>query len=142
MKKALGIGILAIILFSFISAEKHSVYTSVDLQESWVAPESAKDIKNPVAEKKRSTSAKKGKKIFDTRCFICHGKSGKGDGAAAARLNPKPANLTSERVQNQVDGEIFWKISNGKGAMPKWEALFSEEERWDLVNYIRTLKAE
>jgi len=34
----------------------------------------------------------------------------KGDGAGSIALDPKPANLTSNKVQDQVDGEIFWKI--------------------------------
>jgi len=109
------------------------------MQDTWVAPESAKDIQNIVAEKKRPSAAKKGSKIFATRCVFCHGNEAKGDGAAGSRLNPKPADLTSDRVQRQTDGEIFWKITNGRGSMPKWEAILSEDDRWNLVNYIRTV---
>ncbi|WP_394972800.1 c-type cytochrome [uncultured Croceitalea sp.] len=105
----------------------------------WVAPDSAKEIKNKVSENKRAASAKKGAKVFTARCVFCHGKEAKGDGPAGARLVPKPANLTSSRVQDQADGEIFWKITNGRGPMPKWEAILSEEERWNLVNFINTL---
>ena len=67
------------------------------------------------------------------------GAKGKGDGAAAVALNPKPADWTSKRVQDESDGELFWKISTGRGAMPAWKHL-PEKDRWALVQYLRTLK--
>jgi len=118
-------------------------YSNTNAQaEAWVAPETAKEIENIVPEKKRAASAKKGSKVFKVRCVFCHGKEAKGDGLAGARLTPKPANLTSASVQNQVDGEIFWKITNGRGSMPQWKAILSDEERWDLVNFIRSVNAQ
>jgi len=111
----------------------------------WIAPTSAKKIKNPVPSNKRASSAKAGKKIFAGRCVACHGKSGKGDGAASKALNPKPANLTSAKVQKQTDGEIFWKMTNGNtknSAMPSWKASIPAADRWKLVNYIRSIKAK
>jgi mono/diheme cytochrome c family protein len=42
-------------------------------------------------------------------------------------------------VQSETDGELFWKISTGRGAMPPWKHL-PEKDRWEIVNYIRTLK--
>jgi mono/diheme cytochrome c family protein len=127
---------------------KHSFYliplvllsfTTIN-QEIWKAPESAKTIKNPVATKKLKASAKKGAVTFKKFCIVCHGTKGIGNGPGGKALTPHPANLTSARVQNQVDGEIFWKISNGRGPMIKWDPIIKESDRWDLVNYIRTLK--
>jgi mono/diheme cytochrome c family protein len=57
---------------------------------------------------------------------------------AAVALNPKPADWTSAKVQSESDGEIFWKISNGRGAMPPWKHL-AENDRWALIRYIRSL---
>jgi cytochrome c553 len=71
-------------------------------------------------------------------CVGCHGAKGKGDGVAAVALNPKPADWTSGTVQADTDGELFWKISTGRGAMPPWKQL-SENDRWAVVRYIRTL---
>lgn len=103
-------------------------------QGEWKAPADAKKIKNPV---KGVGSAKKN---VETNCVACHGPAGKGDGPAAAALPPpKPADWTSARVQSESDGELFWKISNGRGAMPPWKHL-PEKDRWEIVNYIRTLK--
>ncbi|MDT8414783.1 MAG: cytochrome c [Flavobacteriaceae bacterium] len=117
-----------------------AAFTVNDFQDPWKAPESAKSIQNPVADGKKIISGKKGKKVFQSNCIVCHGDAGKGDGPGGKALNPKPADLTSDKVQAQTDGEIFWKITNGRGAMVKWEPVISEAQRWDLVNYIRSLK--
>ena len=106
-------------------------------QDKWVAPASSKALKNPVSGK---SSINSGKSIYKTRCTVCHGDKGEGDGPAGKALTPPAANHTVAAVQNQTDGEIFWKISEGRGAMVGWKLILSEEERWDLVNYIRTLK--
>jgi mono/diheme cytochrome c family protein len=101
-------------------------------QGPWQAPAAEKAKKSP------GGNAANGKKLADTNCVSCHG-SGKGDGPAAAALNPKPADWTSAKVQGESDGELFWKISTGRGPMPPWKHL-SEKDRWDLVAHIRTLK--
>jgi len=106
----------------------------VSAQGPWVAPADAKAMKNPVK------GVGNAKKAVETNCVSCHGPMGKGDGPAAAALPPpKPANWTSAAIQKETDGELFWKISNGRGAMPPWKHL-PEQERWEIVNYIRTLK--
>jgi mono/diheme cytochrome c family protein len=102
-------------------------------QGEWKAPADAKATKNP----EKGTDL--GKKSVETNCVPCHGPSGKGDGPAAAALNPKPANWTSDKVKKESDGELFWKISNGRGPMPPWKHL-PDKERWQIVNYIRTLQ--
>jgi len=105
-------------------------------QEKWEAPAEAKKTKNPV---KATPQVLEGaKKIAQTQCAPCHGMSGKGDGPAAANLPVKPADWTSKRVQAESDGELFWKITNGRGPMPPWKHL-SEQERWGLVHYVRSL---
>jgi mono/diheme cytochrome c family protein len=102
-------------------------------QGEWKAPADARAAKNTVK------GVGDAKKLVDTNCVPCHGAGGKGDGPAAAALPIKPADWTSDKVQKQSDGELFWKISNGRGAMPPWKSL-PEKDRWELVNYIRTLK--
>jgi mono/diheme cytochrome c family protein len=106
-------------------------------QAPWTAPESEKSKKSPIAASAKV--AEQGKKVAEVNCAPCHGKSGKGDGVAAAALNPKPADWTSKKIQGESDGEIFWKITTGRGGMPAWRHL-PENDRWALVQYIRTLK--
>jgi mono/diheme cytochrome c family protein len=102
----------------------------------WVAPEPEKAKKNPLPADKKTVE--QGEKVAKINCVSCHGNKGKGDGAAAVALNPKPADWTSKRVQGESDGEIFWKITTGRGAMPSWRHL-PDNDRWALVRYIRTL---
>ena len=102
----------------------------------WVAPPEADKIKNPIA------GAKPNGKVenrFTSNCAMCHGNYGKGDGFDGKRLNPKPTDLTTEAVQRQTDGAIFWKISNGRGTMLSYKNTFNETERWELVNFVRSL---
>jgi mono/diheme cytochrome c family protein len=101
-------------------------------QGPWEAPAAEKGKKNP------GGNAGNGKKLADVNCASCHGPSGKGDGPAAAALTPKPADWTSAKVQKETDGELFWKISNGRGPMPPWKHL-PEKDRWDLVTYVKSL---
>ncbi len=103
----------------------------------WKAPKSADNLKNPFKDK--TSSALDGEKIFVQSCASCHGKEGIGNGPAGISLNPKPANLTSKEAQEQSDGAIFWKISNGNGTMVAWKYSLSEKQRWHLVDYIREL---
>jgi mono/diheme cytochrome c family protein len=108
--------------------------TATWAQGEWKAPADAKNTKNPVK------GVGNAKKNIETNCVTCHGPGGKGDGPAAAALPPpKPADWTSAKVQSESDGELFWKISTGRGAMPPWKHL-PDKDRWEIVNYIRTLK--
>lgn len=101
----------------------------------WEAPASAKALKSPGD---KASNVKLGQALFQENCVICHGKAGKGDGEAAKAMSPRPKSLIDRSVQAQTDGELFWKISEGREAMPGWKSL-SEKERWSLVQYIRAL---
>jgi len=104
----------------------------------WVAPKDADNIKNPVAASPAGISS--AKTLYVGNCSPCHGDKGKGDGPAAPGLNPKPADHTSALVQSESDGSLFWKLSEGRNPMPTYKQMLSETQRWQLVNYIRTLK--
>jgi len=108
----------------------------------WRAPEAAQKVPNPV--KATAASLATGKAIYAKVCVVCHGEKGDGKGPAGAALTPPPGNFTDAVMMKEMsDGEIFWKLTNGKGAMPAYEKQYSETERWGLVNYVRTFaKAE
>jgi mono/diheme cytochrome c family protein len=115
--------------------------TKILIQERgpWVAPVKADTIKNPL--KGNSGAAVKGKITFEKYCKVCHGFEGRGNGLAVPELPVKPADLSSEKVQKQSDGILFWKMSTGRAPMAAYEQALTKEERWQLVNYIRNLKA-
>jgi mono/diheme cytochrome c family protein len=126
--RLIGIGLVSAVLVAGVGAGQAAA------QGEWKAPADAKNAKNPVK------GVGNAKKSVETNCASCHGATGKGDGPAAVALPPpKPADWTAPVVQSQTDGELFWKITNGRGAMPPWKHL-PEKERWEIVNYIRTLK--
>lgn len=104
----------------------------------WVAPDSANAQKNPY--KVDSVFVAKGKRLFHHLCSNCHGKEGRGDGPIADMVKPTPTNLRSEKVQKQTDGAIYWKLSEGRGEMLAYKTMLSDEQRWQLVTYLRTFK--
>ena len=101
---------------------------------------SAAVVQNPVPADQRSVDA--GKTIFMANCAKCHGTTGHGDGPLAAGLNPRPFDLTVH-VGLHPDGVLFDWISNGipRTQMPAWKGQLSVQDRWDLLNYLRTLSA-
>lgn len=106
----------------------------------WVAPKSVDTIKNPLKGNTQSIAA--GKKIYAMYCVVCHGDKGKGNGIAASGLNPRPADHTSAKFQAQSDGAIYWKLTTGNPPMASYAKTLTTEQRWQVVNYMRTLKAK
>ena len=102
----------------------------------WKAPARAAKKKNPIPADDKSIAA--GKDIYLHQCRSCHGDSGKGDGPAAKDTNPKPKDLGAPTVAEQTDGALFWKITEGKKPMPSFEKLISEDQRWQVINFVRT----
>ena len=87
------------------------------------------------------TSLKRGAELFAINCVVCHGTDGKGKGPMATHLQNKPFDLTSFPIQSFTDGGIFFIISTGvQGKMPAMNENLTVRERWDVVNYVRTLK--
>jgi mono/diheme cytochrome c family protein len=103
----------------------------------WEAPESAAALENPVSAD--SPSIESGRALFLEYCAACHGRSAAGDGPMAAALTPVPSDLTAVSGHHP-DGDFFWKIENGKGAMPGFQEKLSDKQIWHLVNYIQSLK--
>jgi mono/diheme cytochrome c family protein len=115
-------------------------------KNTWELPADADKTKNPVAASPESVA--KGKELFLERtkgnCIFCHGETGSGNEANLPKLRRKPADLSNkERMSAMTDGEVFWKITKGiTGIMPAGEGRMTEEERWHVVNYVRTLAKE
>jgi len=110
--------------------------------QEWTAPSRASRKQNPVPADPATIA--KGKELFTAACLPCHGPSGRGDGPSAATLERngvkvRPGNLSDAKMWLQTDGAIFWKMSEGNTPMPAFQETFTEEQRWQVVNYVRTL---
>ena len=106
-------------------------------KQKWSAPAAEAQKKNPLAANESSLAA--GGKIFSKTCATCHGKTGDADGPAVIQLNIHPAKLSDPKLATESDGALFWKITTGKKPMPSYGKRVSETDRWNLVNYVRTL---
>jgi putative copper resistance protein D len=85
-------------------------------------------------------SVRRGRELFLANCAVCHGVDGRADGPAASRLLQLPADLTSAHTADHTPGDIFWWVTHGLGlAMPPFGDRLSVDERWDVVNFVRTL---
>lgn len=108
-------------------------------KKPWLVPDNFKNMKNPIAS--NATSIADGKALYNTHCKSCHGSKGLGDGSKAAQLKTEPGDFSKADFQSQTDGTLFYKISEGRDDMPNFKKKMPEaDERWSLVNFMRTLK--
>lgn len=104
----------------------------------WVVPDAAKKAKNPV--KADDESKNNGKTLYMKHCKSCHGAKGLGDGPKSKELDTPCGDFTSAEVKNNTDGELFYKIKEGRDDMPSFKKKVPEDEDiWSIVNFMRTL---
>ncbi|MFH6767730.1 cytochrome c [Gaetbulibacter aquiaggeris] len=105
---------------------------------AWKVPSKYVTMKNPIPTKQ---DAAIGKSLYDKHCKSCHGKEGYGDGPKAADLKGDLGDFSTAKFQKQTDGELFYKTTFGRDDMPEFtKKLPDDEDRWLIVNYMRTLK--
>lgn len=102
----------------------------------WKAPAEADGYKNSIKSSAKSIEA--GRKVYVKYCQICHGEKGDGKGPTSQSLTVAPAALNKKSTQS--DGSLAWKILSGKGPMPSWAPVLSEDDIWNVINYIRTFE--
>ena len=76
--------------------------------------------------------------MYDIYCRVCHGVAGAGDGSVGLKYNPQPMDLTLPYVQQQTDGQLYYTITHGGVIMPSYRFAMSSEDRWRIVQYLRT----
>jgi mono/diheme cytochrome c family protein len=127
--------ILFVILLLVIAG---AIGFSVLQNRPWVVPESAREIKNPISASAADLDTVR--PIFRDKCAACHGYTGKGDGHDAALYDPKPPDFTSARRMSGItDGELYYKLTEGRKPMPSFKKRLSDEQRWRMILLIRTL---
>jgi mono/diheme cytochrome c family protein len=104
---------------------------------SWPVPEEAKQLKNPL--QPTAPALKSAHDVYAEKCAHCHGDTGKGDGRDANRYDPTPTDFTdASKISGATDGELFYKISEGKKPMPVFKNKLTQDQRWQLVLLIRS----
>lgn len=136
MKKVFYIVLLGVLLLTACEVTNSSPDAGEVIVLTPVPAEYA-GMTNPLG----SEAAGDGAAIYKNYCASCHGETGKGDGVAGASLEPKPKDL-SELSAIVGDDYLFWRISNGKEgtAMIGWGGVLDDEQIWQVVSFIRTLK--
>ncbi|MEQ1553938.1 MAG: cytochrome c [Ferruginibacter sp.] len=134
MKKTL----LGIALILGISSFSFTIIKKMD-KKPWPVPEANKKTKSTVPTS--AASIAEGKALYSTHCKSCHGAKGLGDGPKSAQLKTESGDFSKADFQGQTDGAIFYKTSEGRDDMPSFKKKIPDaDERWSIVNYIRTLK--
>lgn len=83
-------------------------------------------------------TVKSGEKIYSVNCMSCHGTPGKGN---FINLVPPPGDPATEKVQHNRDGEIFYKVTTGRGPMPSFRSVLSTNDVWNVISYIRSFNS-
>ena len=96
----------------------------------------AADLHNPVIP--GAASLAQGKALFAIHCALCHGETPANPGPVGAKLQPPPPGLDSGLLKERSDSHLFNAISNGYGRMPPFKEKLTPQERWRLVNFLRT----
>lgn len=114
--------------------------TATTPEPAAAAPAVSDSVTPPVADGSSAPAGDLGAKVFATRCALCHGPNGHGDGVASKGLNPKPRNFHDlAYMQTRTDAQLLEVIHKGKGAMPKWEGQLSEAEIAAVLAHVRSL---
>jgi len=104
------------------------------MAHGWMAPKEAAEIKNPIV--LDAESVRIGKEAYLDFCAACHGDNLEGLKAEEAGINIDTPNL-KQRLKTHTDGDFFWKINEGRGEMPSFKDELSDEEKWQIIYYIR-----
>lgn len=124
---------LGVVMMSFVNMQDQKKGAA------WTIPAEYKNKQNP--HKGDASLDRLGKATWAKHCRSCHGNMGLGDGPKAASLKTHPGNFKDAKFQAHTDGEIYYQAIIGRDEMPSFEKkIIDEEERWALVNLIRTMK--
>jgi len=129
--------ILFVILLLVIAG---AIGISILQNRPWKVPESARAKKNPIPPS--SADLETIRPIYRDKCSACHGLTGRGDGHDAALYDPKPTDFTDvRRLSSVTDGELFYKLTEGRKPMPSFKKRLADEQRWRMILLIRTFSA-
>ncbi len=135
--KRINLTILTMVFVFICSFALAYNFSAPDGPKPWPVPETAKKMKNPV---KGAESIATGKTLYVKHCKSCHGTKGLGDGTKSKELDTDCGDFSKKEFQSQTDGEMLYKIKEGRKDMPSFKKkITDDEELWSIVNYMRTL---
>lgn len=102
----------------------------------WMAPTESANLENPILKSDQSMTI--GKNVYSLNCAYCHGENLEGLDAEKVGLKTSPPNL-KKRIKMHSNGDFNWKIRNGRGDMPAFQDELSDDEIWNVINYIRQI---
>lgn len=125
MNRNMPISLLITLFFLFTGGQAAT--------QVWEVPADQEALKNPSAFNNENVKA--GRELYNINCKSCHGDPGKYN---ALPLLPPPPDVTSPQMLQNSEGALFFKITTGRVAMPAFEATLSEEQRWKIVNFMKS----
>ena len=134
---ALFLGGIIVTGFLFSAAAYAQAGDNKPAGKPWAVPEKEAKTQCPLVADSGIIAA--GRDVYMEQCKSCHGKTGKGDGPRTKSIDISIGDFTSADFQKHTDGEIFWKISEGRKPMPTHKFKLSDTDRWTVVIYLRTL---
>ena len=127
----------SILIFGAIAAFTLTLVAFTAPQDDWEVPAKYKNMENKYAGEDEEGI---GEDLYKQHCRSCHGKEGYGDGSKAKELETEMRDLTSEEVQAQTDGELYFKSILGRDEMPNFEKkIRDDEDQWMVINYLRSI---
>jgi mono/diheme cytochrome c family protein len=101
--------------------------------ENWDVPDNKATERSPIVFD--ASVQKEGQALYQKHCLSCHGEVGKNN---SAQLVPLPGDPASDKFSQQTDGALYYKITNGRGLMPRFSNVLKENERWQIIGYMRS----
>ncbi|HEY2459422.1 MAG TPA: cytochrome c [Candidatus Acidoferrum sp.] len=133
-----NLGLRKLIFVALLLAAAAAIIFALVQDLPWHVPEAAKQVQNPLPPSEAEPEATRA--LYQEKCANCHGDTGRGDGREASQHFPAPTDF-SDPKRTASDGELFYKISEGKRPMPSFKKRLTERQRWQLVFLLRSFSS-
>lgn len=107
------------------------------MAQEWVVPEDKRGKLSPFTFNEETRKA--GERLYTINCMSCHGTPGK---ANFSNLVPSPGDPATDKIQHNSDGEIFFKVTTGRGPMPSFKNAIKANDIWNLISFLRSFNTK
>jgi len=109
------------------------LFTTALIAQDWIVPAEKSGKLSPF--QFNDSIRKSGIQLYNQNCMLCHGIPGKDN---YQRLIPPPGDPATDKIQHNLDGELFFKISEGRGPMPAFRNTLASKDIWSIIAYVRS----